>query len=92
MLRNAKLAVHLAENAVHLIGPGKIAVDLTACKISEITKQALIEVFDVMDPNISERLQSCEALSEFDAILVDAGVFLSIDDRLWDTAYRSGLR
>ena len=88
MLRNAKLAVHLAGNAVHLIGPGKIAVDLTDCKISEITKQALIEVFDVMDPNISERLHSCVALSEFGTILVDAGVFLSVDDRLWDTAYR----
>ena len=88
MLRNAKLAVHLAGNAVHLIGPGKIAVDLTDCKISEITKQALIEVFDVMDTGISERLQSCAVLAELDAILVDAGVFLSVDDRLWDTAYR----
>jgi signal transduction histidine kinase len=88
MLRNAKLAVHLAENAIHLIGPGGIEVDLTDCKISEITKRALIEVFDVMDTGVSERLQSCEVLAEIDAILVDAGVFLSIDDRLWDTAYR----
>jgi signal transduction histidine kinase len=88
MLRNSKLAVHLAENALHLIGPGGVAVDPTTCKISKIVERALVEVFDVMDPNISERLQSCETLSEFDATLVDAGVFLSIDDRLWDTAYR----
>jgi signal transduction histidine kinase len=88
MLRNAKLAGHLAGNAVHLIGPGGIAVDLADCKISEITKRALVEVFDVMDTDVSERLQSCEVLAEIDAILVDAGVFLSIDDRLWDTAYR----
>ena len=88
MLRNAKLAVHLADNALHLIGPGGVAVDPTTCKISEIVERALVEVFDVMDPNISERLQSCAPLSEFDAILVDAGVFLSVDDRLWDTAYR----
>jgi len=88
MLRNAKLAVHLAGNAIHLIGPGGIEVDLTDCKISEITRRALVEVFDVMDTGVSERLQSCEALAELDAILVDAGVFLSIDDRLWDTAYR----
>ena len=88
MLRNAKLAVHLAGNAIHLIGPGGIAVDLADCTISEITKRALIEVFDVMDTGVSERLQSCEALAELEAILVDAGVFLSIDDRLWDTAYR----
>ncbi|MGB5423684.1 MAG: sensor histidine kinase, partial [Desulfobacterales bacterium] len=88
ILRNAKLAVHLAENALHLIGPGGMAVDPTGCKISEIVERALVEVFDVMNPGISERLQSCEALSEFDAILVDAGVFLGIDDRLWDTAHR----
>lgn len=88
MLRNAKLAVHLADNALHLIGPGGEAADPTACKISEIVEHALVEVFDVVDPNISERLQSCATLSEFDAILVDAGVFLSVDDRLWDTAYR----
>ena len=88
ILRNAKLAVHLAENALHLIGPGGMAVDPTGCKISEIVDRALVGVFDVMDPGISERLQSCEALSEFDTILVDAGVFLCIDDRLWDTVYR----
>jgi signal transduction histidine kinase len=88
MLRNAKLAVHLAGNAIHLIGPGGIAVDLTDCKISEITKRALIEVFDVMDTGVAEHLQSCEVLAEIDAILVDAGVFLSVDGRLWDTAYR----
>jgi len=88
MLRNSKLAVHLAENALHLIGPGGVAVEPTTCKISEIVERALVEVFDVMDPNISERLQSCETLSEFDATLVDADVFLSIDDRLWDTVYR----
>ena len=88
MLRNAKLAVHLAENAIHLIGPGGIAVDLTDCRISEITKRALVEVFDVIDTGVSERLQSCAVLAEIDAILVDAGVFLSVDDRLWDTAYR----
>jgi signal transduction histidine kinase len=41
MLRNAKLAVHLAGNAIHLIGPGGIAVDLTDCRVSEITKRAL---------------------------------------------------
>ena len=86
MLRNAKLAVHLAENALHLVGPGGVAIDPTGCKISEIVERAFIEVFDVLDPGISERLQSCEALSEFDAILVDAGVFLNIDKRLWDTA------
>jgi signal transduction histidine kinase len=88
MLRNAKLAVHLADNALHLIGPGGVAVDPNGCKISEIVERALVEVFDVMDPNISERLQSCATLSEFDGILVDAGVCLSVDDRLWDTAYR----
>ncbi|MGB5619349.1 MAG: hypothetical protein WBM78_21100, partial [Desulfobacterales bacterium] len=88
MLRNSKLAVHLAENALHLIGPGGIAVNPVTCKISEIFERALVEVFDVMDPNISERLQSCETLSEYDATLVDAGVFFSIDNRLWDTAYR----
>jgi signal transduction histidine kinase len=89
MLRNAKLAVHLAENAIHLIGrPGGIAVDLTDCRISKITKRALVEVFDVTDTAVSERLQSCEVLAEIDAILVDAGVFLSVDDRLWDTACR----
>ena len=88
MLRNSKLAVHLAANALHLIGPGGVAVDPTTCKISEIVERALVEVFDVMNPNISERLQSCETLSEFDASLVDAGVFLSVDDRLWGMAYR----
>ncbi|MGW8187805.1 MAG: sensor histidine kinase, partial [Desulfobacterales bacterium] len=88
MLRNAKLAVHLAGNAIHLIGPAGITVDLTVCTISEITKRALTEVFDVMDTGVSERLQSCALLAELEAILVDAGVFLSIDDRLWDAAYR----
>jgi signal transduction histidine kinase len=92
MRRNAKLAIHLAENALYLIGPGGIVVDPIGCKISEIVERALVEVFDVMDPNISERLQSCDALYEIDAILVDVGVFLSIDDRLWDTAYRLDCR
>jgi signal transduction histidine kinase len=88
MLRNARLAVHLAGNAVHVIGPGAIVVDLTDCKISEVARRALTEVFDVVDTGVSERLQSCEALAELEAILVDAGVFLHVDDRLWDTAYR----
>ena len=88
MLRNAKLAVHLAANAIHLIGPGGIDVDLTDCRVSEITRRALVEVFDVMDAGVSERLQSCEVLAEIKAILADAGVFLSVDGRLWDTTYR----
>jgi signal transduction histidine kinase len=88
MLRNAKLAVHLAANAIHLIGPGGIDVDLTDCRVSEITRRALVEVFDVMDAGVSERLQSCEVLAEIKAILVDAGVFLSVDGRLWDATYR----
>lgn len=88
MLRNAKMAVHLADNALHLTGAGGVAVEPTGCKISEIVERAFVEVFDVMDTGISERLQSCAALSEFDAILVETGVFLSVEERLWDAAYR----
>lgn len=87
MLRNARLAVHLVENARHLAGTGEAALEPSACKVATIVKRALVDVFDVMDTSISERLPAATTLSDTKATLADAGVFLDVDEELWKTSY-----
>jgi signal transduction histidine kinase len=85
MLRNAKLALHLTDNAVHLLVQGDETVKFTGCKVSELVRRALIEVFDVMETDISEELHSCTSLLEMKAVLIQDGVYLCVDDGLWET-------
>lgn len=71
MLRNPKLALHLTDDARHLLLYGKATFNVSGCRIADIVKWALVEVFDVMETRISERLWSCGSLSEMKGIFID---------------------
>ncbi len=82
-LRNTKVTQTLVNDALELGKSREGIVNLTSFSLSNLFEETLIELFDLVDINTSERIKTCTELSELKEILSKNGLALIIDEGLW---------
>lgn len=88
MVRNAKIAANLAQTAIMSIGADNSSMTSVSRPLREIVIQALVEIFDLTDTDISDRLQVAESLPELQSVLAGKGFNLRVAEQTWVAAYR----
>lgn len=71
-LANCMLEVDMATRGIRKVGD---------CTMSDVLKSALIEVFDLVDPSVSDALESAESLEIFRNVLSENQIFLEADEK-----------
>lgn len=81
--RNTKVVQTLVNDALELGRSGKGVVSLTNQRLSNLIEQALVEIFDLVDLNTSERIKMGTNLPRLREALKEKGIILLIDEDLW---------
>lgn len=82
-LRNTKVTQTLVNDALELGKSREGIVNLTSFSLSNLFEETLIQLFDLVDSNTSERIKTCSKLTELKEILAENGLVLIIDEGLW---------
>jgi len=80
MLRNALKIKHLAEDMLALDMAALGIVRVTKCSLFSILKNALTEVFDLVDPKVSEALDGATRFEQVQNVLRENQVFLEAEE------------
>lgn len=82
-MRNAKIAMALVNDILE-IGRSKEGIILKEpCTCIDIIKFPLIEIFDLINADIAERIGACENVNELSTELTKENILLTTDDILW---------
>jgi two-component system, OmpR family, sensor kinase len=79
MLRNAMRLRHLANNMLEVDMAALGVLNLVDCTLSDVLRVALVEVFDLIDPAVSDALEDAKAFDKFVGILRANDVLLEAD-------------
>jgi len=82
-LRNTRVTQTLVNDALELGKSRESIVNLKNISLSSLFEETLIELFDLVDSNTSERIKTCTELSELKEILAENGLVLIINEELW---------
>lgn len=80
MLRNALKIRNLANSMLEVDKAALGIVSVAECTLSGILKSALVEVFDLVDPGVSEALEEAGSIENFRRILKDNQIILEGDE------------
>lgn len=83
-LRNTKVLKTLVGDALELGRSGEGIVFFSDFPLADLIEETLVEILDLTDTAMSEKLKKCENLNHFKKTLEEKGVILSIDDALWE--------
>jgi signal transduction histidine kinase len=86
-LRNTRVAQTLVNDALELGKSRKGIVNLTSFSLSSLFEETLIELFDLVDSNTSERIKTCTEFAEIKETLMKTGLVLLIDEGLWSQEF-----
>lgn len=88
MRRNAKTALHFADNAIAiLISDDPQSGSPEPHKIQAVLQPVMVEVFDLVDPVVSESIREAASLTVVKQVLAQKQVSLDIDQTQWDTPF-----
>lgn len=82
-LRNTKVTQNLVGDALEVGRSQKGIMNLSAVRLSRCFGEALIELFDLNNSALSEKIKACRSLDRLKETLHGNGLILEIDDRLW---------
>jgi two-component system OmpR family sensor kinase len=82
-LRNTKVTQNLVADALELGRSEKGIMNLSSVRLSSCLGEALIELFDLNDSVVSEKIRACRSLSRLKETLQAEGLIIEIDDGLW---------
>jgi two-component system OmpR family sensor kinase len=82
-LRNTKVVQTLVNDALELGRSRAGVVNVTCSSISNVIEQSLVEIFDLIDRDTSERIKICSDLPRLREALEESGIMLFIDADLW---------
>jgi two-component system OmpR family sensor kinase len=82
-LRNTKVVQTLVNDALELGRSREGVVNVTCSSISNVIEQSLVEIFDLIDRDTSERIKICSDLPRLREALEESGIMLFIDADLW---------
>lgn len=87
-LRNTKVLKALVGDALELGRSKEGIVFFSNFALADLIEETLVEIFDLTDTVMSEKLKKCEGLMHFKKVLEEKGVILSIDKTLWERKIR----
>ena len=82
-LRNTKVIQSLANDILELGRSRKGIGSLKSLKFSDLIEQALVEIFDLVDRNTSEKIKICADLPQLRDTLEEKGLMLFMKEALW---------
>ncbi|MEJ2718187.1 MAG: HAMP domain-containing sensor histidine kinase [Deltaproteobacteria bacterium] len=88
MLRSALKVKNLANCMLEVDMATRGIKRVRDCTMSDVLKTALIEVFDLVDPTVSDALESAEDLEVFRRVLGEHQIYLDADDKEISRAIR----
>ncbi|HMK36353.1 MAG TPA: sensor histidine kinase [Desulfomonilaceae bacterium] len=80
MLRNALKIRNLANSMLEVDMATMGIVKTSDCTLSAILKSALVEVFDVVDPGVSDALEDAQDLDQIQRVLQAQDIFLEAEE------------
>jgi len=82
-LRNTKVIQSLVNDILELGKSRKRIVSLKSLKFSDLIEQTLVETFDLVDRNTSEKINICADLPQLRDTLEEKGLMLFMEEALW---------
>ena len=82
-LRNTRVTQTLVGDALELGRSREGIVNLSNCRISDVVRGTLVEVFDLADDQIAEKIKNLKELDSLRKTLEENGIGLLIDETLW---------
>jgi len=82
-LRNTKVLKALVNDILELGRSRAGVINVTCSKISDLIEKSLVEIFDLVDQDTSERIKICSDLPQFRRALEKKGLTLFIEEGLW---------
>jgi two-component system OmpR family sensor kinase len=82
-LRNTKVLKALVGDALELGRSGEGIVYFSNFRLADLIVETLVEILDLTDTGMSERLKTCENLNHLKETLQEKDLVLSIDETLW---------
>ena len=82
-LRNTRLIYALVNDAMELGKSREGVIDMENFVVSKLITATLMELFDLIDLGISERIKECRHLSALRKILEEKDITLVINEALW---------
>jgi signal transduction histidine kinase len=82
-LRNTKVIQFLANDILELGRSRKGIVSLKSLNFSDLIEQTLVEIFDLVDRNTSEKIKICADLPQLRDTLEEKGLMLFMEEALW---------
>ena len=83
MLRNTKLMQMLVNDVLELGRSGAGITNVRNVRLSDFIGPVLVELFDLIDCETSERIKNCGDLEQLKKTLEEKGLQLFIDEGLW---------
>lgn len=83
LMRNTRAAQLLVNDALELGKSAEGIIHRTEVSVSRLVRQALEDIFDLTDCEVSDGLRSCDDLETLQAAVGPRGLALRIDDRIW---------
>ena len=83
VLRNARVSQARVSDTLELGRSGEGAFRITQCRLSNLMLQVLVEVLDLAETNVSEKIKNCTDLTILKKELLEKGISLFIDNSLW---------
>ncbi|MCD6264563.1 MAG: sensor histidine kinase [Deltaproteobacteria bacterium] len=85
--RNTKVIQSLVNDILELGRSREGIVSLKSLKLSNLIEQALIEIFDLVDRDTSEKIKICADLPQLKETLEEKGLILFIEEALWSQEF-----
>lgn len=85
--RNTKVIQSLVNDILELGRSREGIVSLKSLKLSNLIEQALIEIFDLVDRDTSEKIKICADLPQLKETLEKKGLMLLIEEALWSQEF-----
>jgi len=85
--RNTKVIQSLVNDILELGRSREGIVSLKSLKLSNLIEQALIEIFDLVDRDTSEKIKICADLPQMKETLEKKGLMLLIEEALWSQEF-----
>jgi len=82
-LRNTRVIQSLVNDILELGRSREGIVSLKSLKFSDLIEQALVEIFDLVDRNTSEKIKICADLPQLRETLEKKGLMLFMEESLW---------
>ena len=82
-LRNTRVVQALVNDSLELERSKQGVLNVTRIRVSDLIEEALVEIFDLVDCQVSEDIKTCGDLQELRRALEENGLMLFMNEGLW---------